>query len=682
MEHRPEKVDLFLFMGQSNMAGRAAALKDAAVSDAPAPACIPGAGYEFKAVSKPDGLFPAAEPFGAEENNPEGIWEPGRKTGSAVTAFINAYYAGTGVPVVGVSASRGGSCIAQWLPGTPFLKDTIERLEKAKRYLAKQKITVRHKYLLWCQGESDGKLGTGAEEYTAAFREIWDTLQHHGLERCFLIRIGHFNHHADPNAPVQDYRTIIEAQNHLPERVPHVTMVSTGFAAMRDAGLMPDTYHYAQHAYNEIGTEAGARTARFVRGEPEKQYGNAYETPFAMERIPEPVIPDRWFSAADYPDIASAVRACGEAGGGTVSVPSGEWVSGPIRLYSGVRLHVELGAVISFKTDPKAYLPVVFTRWEGTECYNYHPLIYALDGSDIALTGQGVLKGNGRSWWGWKQSQAEGSNALYDAAAAGVPVDERIYGTESAGLRPSFVQFIRCRRVLIQDVSILDGPQWTVHPVYCQDVIVRRIHIHTTGHNTDGLNPDSCRNVLIEDSTFFTGDDCVAVNAGLNEDGWRVGIPSENIVIRRCTMTGGHGGVVIGSAISGGVNHVCAYDCDISGTMQGLRLKSMRGRGGTVENIWFRDIRIHNVSHQAVQINMFYEFSTVMPKTKVPSVFRNIHYQGICGQGACAGIELKGLPEQHLYGISMEDVNLRAATAMQSSDVDEIRFYNVNLQPI
>lgn len=274
MEHRPEEVDLFLFMGQSNMAGRAAALKDAAVYDAPAPVCIPGAGYEFKAVSKPDELVPAAEPFGAEENNPEGIWEPGRKTGSAVTAFINAYYAGTEVPVVGVSASRGGSCIAQWLPGTPFLKDTIGRLDKAKRYLAEQKITVRHKYLLWCQGESDGKLGTGAEEYTPAFRKIWDTLQRHGLEHCFLIRIGHFNHYADPDAPVQDYRTIMKAQNHLPERVPHVTMVSTGFAAMRDAGLMPDTYHYAQHAYNEIGTEAGARAARFVRGEPEKPYGN------------------------------------------------------------------------------------------------------------------------------------------------------------------------------------------------------------------------------------------------------------------------------------------------------------------------------------------------------------------------------------------------------------------------
>lgn len=405
------------------------------------------------------------------------------------------------------------------------------------------------------------------------------------------------------------------------------------------------------------------------------------KTEFFMGTIDEPQVPDQNFYADQYESIQQAVEACAAAGGGTVTVPSGKWQTGPVRLQSNIRLYFEAGAEVSFSSRREDYLPVVFTRWEGTECYNYCPLIYAYDCENIVICGEGRLLGNGTDWWEWKQLQDSGANALYDAAVDGVPVKKRIYGTEEMALRPSFLQLVGCRRILIEGITLIDGPQWTLHPVYCEDVVIRNVHIHTEGPNTDGLNPDSCRNVVIEDSDFYTGDDCIAINAGLNEDGWRVGRPCENIEIRRCRMTGGHGGVVIGSAISGSVHHVYAHDCDISGTMQGLRLKSMRGRGGLVEDIRFENIRIKDVSDEALQINMFYEFSTVMPKTDRPSVFRRISFSNIQASGARVGLMLKGLPEQKLQDITLREVAIAAKESLVCTDVNGLNMERVVLQP-
>lgn len=396
---------------------------------------------------------------------------------------------------------------------------------------------------------------------------------------------------------------------------------------------------------------------------------NAYNAPFPMQEIPVPQFPYRLFAAERYPSIQKAVDICAEAGGGTVEVPAGHWNTSTIHLRSNVCLHLDKDCVLEFSAVPEDYLPPVFTRWEGTECFNYSPLIYANGCENIAVTGEGVLEGGGADWWSWKKLQAPGSNAVYDAAAAGMPPEKRVYATREAALRPSFLQFINCKRALIEGVTFIDGPQWTVHPVYCEDLTIRGIHIHTEGPNTDGLNPDSCKNVLIEKSDFYTGDDCIAINSGLNEDGWRVNKPCENVIIRDCVMTGGHGGVVVGSAISGSARNIYAERCTIRGTMQGLRLKSMRGRGGTVESIWFKDIRIENVTNEAVQINMFYEFSTVEPKTKTPSIFRGIHFEDITGHGAPLGVQLKGLPEQKLQDITMKNIDLTAKQAMECSNV-------------
>lgn len=398
--------------------------------------------------------------------------------------------------------------------------------------------------------------------------------------------------------------------------------------------------------------------------------------------IDEPIFPDSYFFADKTHTIQETVNQCADAGGGTVIVPKGNWQSGPIHMRSNVHLKFEDGAVIEFSEKFAEYLPVVFTRWEGMECYNYSPLIYANGCSNIAVTGNAELIGNGEAWWHWKKLQQKAAEELCYAEWNQIPPEKRSYGTEEAALRPSFIQTVNCKDVLLDGFTVKNGPQWTLHPVYCENVIIRNINVSTQGPNTDGLNPDSCRNVLIENCVFNTGDDCIAINSGMNEDGWRVGRPCENVEIRNCTMNGGHGGIVIGSAISGGVKNIYAHDCKINGTMQGIRLKSMRGRGGCVDHAVFENIEINNVSHQAIQINMFYEFSTVMPKSEEPSDFKNITIRNIYGSNAKVGIEIKGLPEHKLTDITLKDIHLSAEHAFTCSNVEKISMTDVEIDSI
>lgn len=246
--------DLFLFAGQSNMAGRG--ITNARFPD-PAPTVSPEAGAEFRAVSDPDRLYPITEPFGVLENNPQGIYEPGMKTGSMVSSFVNTYYCKTGIPVLGVSASKGGSSILEWLPGTPYFQDLCERYRKCLAYTDAHEITVRSRYLLWCQGETDGDHKMSGEEYIRHFSEFWTALKTLGITHCYLIQIGHFNPYlAGPEAEFHDYTEIMAAQYSIPKRFSDVTLVSEKFKTMLHRGLMKDTFHYYQAAYNEVGEDA------------------------------------------------------------------------------------------------------------------------------------------------------------------------------------------------------------------------------------------------------------------------------------------------------------------------------------------------------------------------------------------------------------------------------------------
>ena len=349
-----------------------------------------------------------------------------------------------------------------------------------------------------------------------------------------------------------------------------------------------------------------------------------------LSRIRRPTFPGREFPITAFgavPDgktdcteaIRKAIEACQKGGGGRVLVPEGEFLTGPIHLQSKVELHLDSRATLKFATEPKAYLPVVFTRFEGMECYNYSPLIYAFEQENVAVTGEGTLDGQAsdENWWQWKggrgakdgsPNQKPARDRLGKMVDQNAPIQERRFG-EGSFLRPSFVEFNRCRNVLIQGVSIRRSPMWELHPLLCTNVIVRGVNIDSHGPNNDGCDPESCRDVLIEDCVFDTGDDCIAIKSGRNNDGRRIGLASENIVIRRCTMKDGHGGVVIGSEISGGCRNVFAEDCtmDSPNLERVLRLKSNAVRGGVIKNIFMRNIKVGQVRDAVLQIDFVYE---------------------------------------------------------------------------
>src|SRR5918993_2033214 len=372
------------------------------------------------------------------------------------------------------------------------------------------------------------------------------------------------------------------------------------------------------------------RTAR-----PTRNVGRAvgWETvPSILARIRPPRFPARDFGITDHgargdgrtdnPEASrKAVAACNKAGGGRVVVPAGAFLTGPIHLKSNVNLHVSEGATVRFSQDTKKYLPLVFSRWEGMELMNYSPFIYAFEQKDIAVTGTGTLDGQGdhEHWWPWKGQERHGwkrgepdqkkaRKTLEEMTERGTPVQERVFG-EGHYLRPQFIQPYRCQNVLIEGVTIRNSPMWEINPVLCTNVTVRKVHIATHGPNNDGCDPESCRDVLIEGCFFDTGDDCIAVKSGRNADGRRLGVPTENIIIRDCVMKEGHGGITVGSEISGGVRNLFAENCrlDSPNLDHALRVKNNAMRGGLLENLHFRNIEVGQVAHAVITIDFNYE---------------------------------------------------------------------------
>lgn len=354
--------------------------------------------------------------------------------------------------------------------------------------------------------------------------------------------------------------------------------------------------------------------------------------PEILARIQAPTFPQRDVLITEFGAIGDgetdatgaireAIEACSHAGGGRVVVEHGVYATGPIHLLSNVNLHVDDGATLRFTRDPSRYLPAVFTRWEGMELMNYSPLIYAFEQENVAVTGAGTLDGNASEtyWWPWKgreeygwtpgePEQTPARDRLQAMVADDVAVEERVFG-EGDYLRPSFIQPYRCQNVLVEDVTIINSPMWEIHPVLCTNVTVRGVHVNSHGPNNDGCNPESCRDVLIEDCYFDTGDDCIALKSGRNADGRRLAAPVENVIIQNCTMRDGHGGVVIGSEISGGARNIYARNCRMSSPNldRALRIKTNSVRGGVVEHIYVRDIDVGEVADAAIRVNFMYE---------------------------------------------------------------------------
>lgn len=294
------------------------------------------------------------------------------------------------------------------------------------------------------------------------------------------------------------------------------------------------------------------------------------------------------------PALLRAIDDCAHAGGGRVVVPAGDWrLDGPIHLRSGVDLHVARGAVMRFTPDAKLLLPPVLTRWEGVEAWNYSPLIYGQNLSDVAITGAGRFEGAGEAYFfPWRAKQRPDRALIWKMGADGVPVNQRVFG-EGHWLRPAFVQLMNCRRVLIDGPTFADSPFWVIHPVYCTHVTVRRVSIVSRHLNSDGVDPDSCEDVLIEGCRIDVSDDCIAIKSGRDQDGWRVGKPSRRIAVRDCDLsTDVAGAFSIGSEMSGGVSDVVVERLRIPRAEFALYLKSNLDRGGYIERVLCRDVTV------------------------------------------------------------------------------------------
>ncbi|MBN2697196.1 MAG: glycoside hydrolase family 28 protein, partial [Bacteroidales bacterium] len=342
--------------------------------------------------------------------------------------------------------------------------------------------------------------------------------------------------------------------------------------------------------------------------------------PDILARIVPPEFPDRDFNIMDFgadndgetlctKAFRKAVEACNEAGGGRVVVPAGVFLTGPIHLKSNVNLHVSEGATVKFSLDTADYLPAVLTRFEGTECYSYSPLIYAFEQENIAITGQGTLDGQAsfENWWGMIRRARQDIQNLRTMAEEEIPVEERIFGG-GHNIRPLMIQPYRCKNILIDSVTIKNSPFWHIHPVLSTNFTLSNVTIIGHGPNNDGCNPESCEDILIENTYFDTGDDCIAIKSGRNADGRRINVPTRNMIVRGCTMKDGHGGVVIGSEITGGANNIFAEDCEMDSPNldRALRIKTNSIRGGLIEDIYVRNIRVGQVADAAIRVNFLY----------------------------------------------------------------------------
>ena len=383
-------------------------------------------------------------------------------------------------------------------------------------------------------------------------------------------------------------------------------------------------------------------------------------------------------AAQNQKAIQKAIDTCSKKGGGKVIIPAGEkFLTGAITLKDGVNLVVEEGAILEFAFQPELY-PIVETSWEGLECFNLSPCIYAFKAKDIAITGKGTIDGGGSNdtWWpwngnprfGWKEGmisqRIESRPRLLKNGEDGIPMynekgertPERVFGPQD-GLRPQLVSFNKCDGILLEDVTLLRSPFWVIHPLHSTDITVRRVKMINDGPNGDGCDPECCDRVLIEDCYFNTGDDCIAIKSGRNRDGRERNMPSKNIIIRNCEMKNGHGGVVIGSEISGGCQNVYAHDCvmDSPELERVLRIKTNSCRGGIIENINMRNVKVGVCKESVLKINLDYEPKEICCRGYYPTV-RNVYMENVTSESSQYGVQIIGLEEDtYVYDITVKD---------------------------
>jgi polygalacturonase len=419
--------------------------------------------------------------------------------------------------------------------------------------------------------------------------------------------------------------------------------------------------------------------------------------------------------------IARAIALLAAKRGGTLVVPPGIWLTGPIRLQSNIELHLETGALLQFTSDYKQY-PLMVLDVKGEKDVVSTPPIFGENIENIAITGRGVIDGAGNAWRPLKKSKvtdaewkAQITSGFVDASGstwwpsretseggrlvqrlrANKSDDLRDYEPAHQFLRPKLVKLLNCHRVLLDGVTFQNSPSWTLNPTLCEDVTIRGVTSHNPsfGQNTDALDVESCRNVIIRNSTFDVGDDGICLKSGSETAGRRIGVPTENVWIEGCVVYHAHGGFTIGSEMSGGVRNVHVNDCLFMGTDIGLRFKSTRGRGGVVEKIYISNVCMTDIPGNAIDFNMYYggqaplDTNGELAEDERPPVpvdegtpqFRDIHIENVVCRGARSAVVLQGLPEMPIRDIYLRNISITAQRGMMWMDAENIHCENVDI---
>ena len=401
--------------------------------------------------------------------------------------------------------------------------------------------------------------------------------------------------------------------------------------------------------------------------------------------IKAPQFPERAYLVTDFgavgngiedalPAIKKAIDLCSAEGGGQVVVPPGKFfVKGPIVLKSNVNLHLSEGSELLFSPDEKDYLPAVLTRWEGTEVFNYSPLIFAYNVKNIAITGKGILNGQGsKNIATWKPKQKPDQQSLRKMGTEVRPLYERVFG-EGHLLRPAFIEPVSCSNVLIEDVKIIDATFWVIHPLSCENVTVRRVWVESFNDNNDGCDPESCLNVLIENCHFQTGDDAIAIKSGRDNDAWRVGQPTENVIIRNCFFDSKINGLCIGSEISGGVRNIFVENVIIKSATDAIFFKSNLDRGGYIQNVYIRNLKVEKVRNSLIKFEPDYKHES---KYNHPTSFKDFIIKNVKADtvtGIC--IDVKGFDLLPVQNVKIR--NIKVNYALQSISAKNVRQFKI-----
>ena len=427
------------------------------------------------------------------------------------------------------------------------------------------------------------------------------------------------------------------------------------------------------------------------------------KAPFDLT-IEEITFPEKYFSVVDFgakeggiekctQAFANAIEKATKSGGGYVTVPKGKWLVGPIVLKDNVCVKFEDGTEILFSTDTDDYLPAVLSRHQGIDCYKHSAFIYANGATNIGVIGKAVLHGQGKTWWDFRNAIPKSEDpfvTLMEMAEEDVPLSERVFDDiNKTLLAPCFIMPIYCKNILIEDISLKYGAYWTVNPVYSENIIIRNVSVETIGEygktgNGDGINLSSCKNVLIEGCTLNTGDDCITLKSGRGIDGYKKGIPTENVEVRNCVSLEGHGGVVIGSETSGGIRNIYVHDCEFNGTDRGLRIKTARGRGDAIENVWFENVKMGKMVKEMIKIHMprYTDRYPAHPLTRMTPRIRNLNFRNITCKGAGEyAIRIQGLPEMPIESITIEDISVESEQGILLIDAVAILIKDINIKP-